>query len=116
MSALREGEIAVDSQRTANLLNEHRRLWAALQSIEQLEEAADLLQAASREARDALALEPEYDALPQFVEVDPSWADALASCAVCGRDVPWAEAVLMPCGAAGDQLGLIHRFGCAKDA
>jgi hypothetical protein len=50
------------------------------------------------------------------VEVDSSWADTLPPCCVCKRDVPWEQALLMPCSTVEDGdvdcVGIIHRDGC----
>lgn len=114
---MREGEIVVDSQRTANLVNEHRRLWSAMESIRCLQDAADDIANAARQAQDVLAKEPEFDHLPTFVEIDSSWEDELPPCILCRGQVPWADALLMPCAAHEDEseisaVGIIHRSGC----
>ena len=60
MTPLRTGEFVVDSQKAAELIAEHRRLYAALHAISGLDDAVNLAQA-------ALAATPEYDAFPKFV-------------------------------------------------
>lgn len=47
------------------------------------------------------------------VAVDPSWDGAHLPCCVCGREVPWREAVLLPTASCedGDVTGcaIAHR-------
>lgn len=50
------------------------------------------------------------------VPVDSSWADTLPPCVVCGGEVPWEQALLMPCSRYADDevdsVGIVHRDGC----
>lgn len=113
---IREGEIVVDSKRVASVIQQHRDLYNALYSIEAMEHYHAEMEGAIDQARRALAAEPEFDHLPDFVQVDPSWADLLPVCVECGKDVPWADALLMPCSRVSDgdvdSLGIVHRRGC----
>jgi hypothetical protein len=50
-----------------------------------------------------------------YVKVDTSWADTLPTCSACGRDVPWVDALIVPCSPEdGDDVtvGVVHRDGC----
>ena len=119
-TTIRPGEIVVDSAKVANLVHEHRRLAGALHRIETLDEMAEMLRDTIAAAREALAAEPEYDAIPPVVVVDSSWADTLPDCCVCGQPVPWGEALLMPCSTVEDgdvdALGIVHRAWGCRDA
>lgn len=110
--------ITLDSRKVADIVRSHRDLWRALSGIESLEHVLGDLESAAHEARDALAREPEFDAIPDYVQVDSSWADMLPTCADCGKDVAWANALLMPCSTVEDgevdMLGVVHRRGCPK--
>lgn len=51
------------------------------------------------------------------VSIDSSWADTLPPCVNCGDDVPWGEALLMPCSHVEDgdvtAIEIVHRYGCS---
>lgn len=110
---LAPGEIVVDSDKTANLVREHRRLACALDSLGDLVNAAH---EAAEEVSAALRAEPTYDAIPPTVLVDPSWADERPACRSCGQPVEWRDALLMPCSTIEDgdvdSLGIVHRAAC----
>jgi len=116
---VKAGELVVDSQRTANAMRSHHDLHRALQGLARIGDLVAELDTIADEATVALNREPEFDHLPTFVQVDPSWADTLPPCVECGRDVPWPEALLMPCSNVPDgevtTVGIVHRFGC-RDA
>jgi hypothetical protein len=113
---LREGEIIVDSQRAADAVRSGYDLRRALFELTRVADLALDLNAIAEEAERALRAEPDYDALPTFVMVDSSWADTLPACLSCGQDVPWAEALLMPCSTVedgdADAMGVVHRHDC----
>lgn len=71
------------------------------------------------QARAALAAADQAAGVagPEAVRVDESWADTLPPCRLCGEDVPWADALLMPCGTEDEvaHAGLIHGGGCAAE-
>jgi len=54
------------------------------------------------------------------VFVDSSWADTLPPCVECGEDVPWEDALLVPCSDVEDgdvtTVGIVHRDGCLRKA
>lgn len=113
---VREGEIILDSQKVADVVRQNRDLYRALYAITALEDVHAELENAMCEARKALEREPEFDAIPDYVRVDSSWADTLPTCVGCGKEVPWADALLMPCSTVEDgdvdTLGVVHARGC----
>lgn len=56
--------------------------------------------------------------MSESVRVDDSWDDTLPPCVECGREVPWAEALLMPCSHVDDgdvtAVGIVHANGCPE--
>jgi hypothetical protein len=109
----------VDDRKLADLVRSHRDLYHALYGITALEDFLSELENAVQEAQRALRAEPEFDAIPDYVQVDPSWADALPVCVECGKEVPWADALLMPCSTTSpddeaDTMGVVHRRGCPE--
>jgi hypothetical protein len=112
----RPGEIVVDSQKAAAMVDSNRRMWRALEDVRVLYDAVEDINNAVEQVARALAQEPAYDAIPQYVRVDESFADSLPPCVACGQDVPWHDALLMPCSAVEDgemdRVGIVHAGGC----
>lgn len=113
---IREGEIVLDSQRVADMARQNRDFYGMLQQLRVLEEFSGEFSNVMHDLNRALEREPEFDAIPDYVQVDSSWADTLPACVACGKDVPWADALLMPCSTVSDgdvdSLGIVHRRGC----
>lgn len=111
-----EDSVRVDRRKLANLARSNRDLYGALSAIEALGDMAFDLGAVAGQAKAALAREPEFDQIPFFVQVDLSWADTLMPCVECGKNVPWADGLLVPCSSVEDgevdRMGVLHRRGC----